>query len=180
MTPGLAVPPSSTGRVPPPDRIEALHRELADEVRERVRAGVCGCGCGAPLGTVKGGRRYVNARHRQRAYRHRLELEAKVLAIPARLSLQALREYEPTRERHADAQEQPQPQKRRRSAPRPGVTLYLPSVDLAEQLAAELREVLDPTSQRGLGPRANAQPILDVVEAALERRRRRAPPPAAA
>lgn len=162
------------------ERLATLHAELAEEVRERVLNDVCGCGCGARLASRKAGRRYVDERHRQRAYRHRLELEARALAIPARLSLQALRQYEPTEDRHADAQEPAQAPKRRRSSPRPGVTVYLPSLELAEQLARELREVLDPGSQRGLGARVEARALLDAVEAALERRRRRETPPAAA
>lgn len=160
---------------PSPDRrLEALHAELEAEVRERVAAGVCGCGCGANLGPRPGRRRYANDRHRQRAYRGRLELEAKALAIPARLSVAALRAHESTGERHADAQAPPTAPKRRRSSPRPGVTLYLPTLELAEHLRDELREVLEPATVHGLPQRADVRPLLELVEAALERRRARA------
>lgn len=156
-------------------RIEELQRELDEELRERIDAGVCGCGCGAPLPSRKGGRKYARESHRQRAHRHRLELIAKALAIPARLSLRELRQYEPTGERHADAQEPPQAPKRRRSAPRPGVTLYLPSVEVAERLALGLHA--DGCTGEG---RASRDVLLAAIERALERRRRRETPPAAA
>lgn len=114
--------------------LQRLHDELAAEVDERVANGRCGCGCPRLLPDNPGRRKYVNERHRQRSYRNRLEREARALGVTTRLSLTSLQTPDSTRERHADADTPATRPQRRRSRPRPGVTLYLPTLDVAERL----------------------------------------------
>lgn len=150
--------------------LERLRLELALEVDERVERGMCGCGCPTALPVPRGRRRYVNDRHRQRAYRHRLEREADALGIPARLSLESLQGTIRTSERHADAQSAASAARRGQTRPRLGVTLYLSTPGLARRLLADLR-----------GPRTDGANLSDVdaeilaraLTAALERGARR-------
>lgn len=145
--------------------LERLRLELALEVDERVAAGMCGCGCPSPLPAPRGRRRYLNERHRQRGYRRRLEVEARALGVPGRLSQKSLSASIPTGERHADAQTRPTPPQARRSRPRPGVTLYLPTLALAERLLAVLDE------GRGVG--WDVDELEAAVGIAVTRRRQR-------
>lgn len=136
-------------------RVAELRAELDSELEQLLEAGLCGCGCGEPIDGGGNGRRRYRDGHRQRAHRRRVELEAKVRGVPARLSLKALEATNPPRERHADAQTKP----RRPRRPRPGVTVYLPSVEAAERVwdAIAADDELEP-----------------ILEAAIERRRKRA------
>jgi hypothetical protein len=123
---------------------EAKARELeADgelEAAAELRAGRCACTCGARL--EGGGVRqfYVEVRHRQRAHRARLERAAEAAGVPPRLSLHALESTNRAPDRHGDAPARRKPRQRR---PRAGVTVYLPSVELAELVRGELAIVVD-------------------------------------
>lgn len=145
--------------------LEHLRQAHAAELDRLLEAGLCGCGCGGRIDAGGNGRRRYLDGHRQRAHRKRVEAEAKVRGVPTRLSLQALEATDRTRERHADAQSAPRKPRR----PRPGVTVYLPALDIGERALEALRAA---------GPGGLIDPLLDeaadAIEAALERRRRRA------
>lgn len=116
------------------ESLDELRAAMAAEVDERVDRGMCGCGCPSALPVPRARRRYVNERHRQRAYRDRLEREANLLGVPARLSRGSLQMTVPTGDRHADAQSAGTQPQRRRSSPRPGVTVYVPTTAAAARL----------------------------------------------
>lgn len=63
----------------------------------------CACDCGQPLDGRRGNTRYVDPRHRQRAYRKRLAIEAEANGLSANLSLRSVRASTRTRKRHRDA-----------------------------------------------------------------------------
>lgn len=153
-----------------------LHDELAALVLERVSRGECGCGCGDPLPASRGGngrQRYLPG-HRQRAHRRRLEAEARALGVAPRLSLQALAEASTTGQRHGDAQKRRKPRQRRRSAPRPGVTVYLPTIDLAKTVRDAVDLMAHVAREKGTAERADdLDAALVVLEKAIDRRRRR-------
>lgn len=126
------------------DVLELKH-ELEAEVRELADRGVCGCGCGGPLTKGGNGRRLYLTGHRQRFRRRLLKRLAEASGVPANLSLKSLQASETTGDRNGDAQP---PGKRPRRAPRPGVTLYLPTLEDAERLAGLLDWEGTPTGRR--------------------------------
>lgn len=142
--------------------LEQLRAAMVLEVDERVARGMCGCGCPERLPVPVGRRRYVNERHRQRAYRARLEREAAALGVPTRLSHSALQATIRPHDRRADAQTARRTPQRRKSRPRPGVTVYVPTVDAVAALLDALAD--------------DARPVVvehrAALAAALERRRR--------
>lgn len=144
--------------------LDELRAALVLEVDERVARGMCGCGCPEHLPTPRGRRRYVNERHRQRAYRSRLEREAAALGVPARLTHEALDATIRTEDRHADAQSAASAPTRRKSRRRPGVSVYVPTIEDAEALLGALAVLT--------GDVADAH--RDALRVALERHRRRA------
>lgn len=149
--------------------VDALLDDLKLEVLELVANGECGCACGGRLPAGASRRRhYLNERHRQRAYRRRLELVAQALGVPARLSRQTLQTRNPTGNRHADAQTRRTAPQRRHSRPAPGVTLRVPTLAAANELLRELER---------LRQRMGVDPVIgthaDVLAAALERKRTR-------
>lgn len=150
--------------------LQRLHDELAAEVDERVAAGRCGCGCTKPLPGNPGRRKYVNERHRQRSYRNRLEREARALGVTTRLSLSSLQTPDRTREHHADAHTPGTRPQRRRSRPRPGVTLYLPTLDAAERLQLVLCALRAEPKTGG----SSLDELAHALDLALARRRTRA------
>jgi hypothetical protein len=155
--------------------LERVLAELDVEVLELVERGLCGCGCGERLPVKRHARRrYLGEHHRQRQYQRRLEAEARALGVPARLSLRGLEAMHRPGNRPSDAETGPQAPKRRRPAPRPGVTLYLPTVELAERLVRELEAIVAGAYVPGLGSRAEAVPLLEAAVRAVERRRSRA------
>lgn len=119
----------------------------------------CGCGCGErfPAG---GGRRYVNERHRQRAYRRRVKAAAEARGLPGSLSLQSVEATGRAGRRNGDAEKGGERPIRR---PRPGVTVYFPTPGAAELALAAVRT-------QGGAWRREAEGAL---ERALERRRAR-------
>lgn len=148
-----------------------LERVLADldaEVEALVERDLCGCGCGEPLPRARHARRrYVAEHHRQRQYQRRLEAEARALGVPTRLSLRELEAMERTPNRPSDAESGRTAPKRRRSTPRPGVTLYLPTVDVALDVLLRLEDLAR------VEGRADLADLAERLERALERRRRR-------
>lgn len=62
----------------------------------------CGCDCGQPLDGRRENARYVNDRHRQRAYRNRLKSEAEAKGLSSNLSLRTVRATRATPERNGD------------------------------------------------------------------------------
>lgn len=120
---------------------------------------VCLCGCGTSLEGRRAGTFYVDGAHRQRAHRKRIRDLAGELGVPASLSLETLEATRTLRLRNGDAQVS-SPRARRR--PREGVTLYLPTLELAEALEAILGEELS-TSRR----------LAEIVRRGIERRRAR-------
>lgn len=144
--------------------LDALRLQLALEVDERVERGMCGCGCPERLPVNRGRRRYVNERHKQKAYRQRLEREAEALGVPTRLSLARLQRTNPTRDRRADGQSAASGRQRRQSRPRPGLTVYVPTVDAAIVLLT----VFDDLAQ--VDGREDLVAFRDALKAALKRR----------
>lgn len=140
------------------------HGEL--ELAEEVRAGRCACGCRTELGPGAVRQTYVDQRHRGRAHRARLQRAAEAAGVPPRLSLHALEEASATRERHGDA---PARRKRRKTGPRPGVTVYLPTVR-----GAELALGLLGAGAGAIADDLELERARDAIAAALERRRARA------
>lgn len=134
------------------------------ELAEEVRAGRCACGCRTDLGPGAVRQTYVDQRHRGRAHRARLQRAAEAAGVPPRLSLHAL-EASATRERHGDA---PARRQRRKTGPRPGVTVYLPSIEVARRLEAHLGDLY------AGGDVLDLREALAALEAALARRRARA------
>jgi hypothetical protein len=148
--------------------LERLQAELDLEERDRVEAGVCACGCRERLPAKRHARRrYVAERHRQRRHQERLEREAELVGVPARLSLNRLEQYMTTSNRLSDAQTPPTAPKRRRSSPRPGLSVYLPEPMLVERVLEVLSYA---AANEGQG---DLEPAVDAVRRALERRRRR-------
>lgn len=138
---------------------------------QAVRDYRCACGCGEQL--HGGGERvlYVDPRHRQRAYRRRLEAEAKAAGIPARLSLETVQAARSTTARNADAQtRRAAPRRRRPSRPRDGVSAYFPSIDVAEAVLECIEACGD---YSGAPMPVGADIARDAIAKALERRRRR-------
>lgn len=133
--------------------------DLAQEVLE----GRCACGCGRRLDSGAVRQFYLDEKHKQRAHRKRLELAAEAAGVPARLTLEALQSSNRTRDRHGDAPARPKRPRR----PRPGVTIYLPTAELADRARAELAIAVD----AGV---AELAPVEEAIAAALERRRKRA------
>jgi hypothetical protein len=68
-----------------------------------LRMQQCGCGCGAPV-PDDDHPRYIDNRHKQRAYRRRVADEMHAHGLPAALSLKAARSGDPTSARNGDAQ----------------------------------------------------------------------------
>jgi hypothetical protein len=62
----------------------------------------CACNCGAPI-DPRAGRRYVDQRHRQRAYRDRVRAAMQARGLPAALSLRAAQTGDPSTLRSGDA-----------------------------------------------------------------------------
>lgn len=151
-----------------PADLERLQDELAREELERAEAGLCACGCGERLPVKRHARRrYVAERHRQRRHQERLEREAELLGVPARLSLNRLEQYMTTSNRPSDAHGGSQAPRRRRSSPRPGLSVYLPEPMLVERVLEVLAYAVANEGQGDL------EPAVDAVRRALERRRRR-------
>jgi hypothetical protein len=172
---------------PPAERRDVLElkRELIAAAHELAERGLCGCGCGEELGGQGGNGRKVfrDVRHRQRFRRRMLKRLAEASGVPANLSVRTLQATETTDERNGDAQTR---RKRPRRAPRPGVSIYLPTPEVARLLeplleghVARTREALasgevrlaTSVLEREL---ANAELALEAIAKALERRRRRA------
>ena len=76
---------------------------------------LCACGCGESLEGRSNRALYVNDRHRQRAYRRRLEDAAEAAHVPARLSLKTLEAgTSPPRDRNGDAETARKPARARK------------------------------------------------------------------
>lgn len=135
---------------------------------QAVRDYRCACGCGEQL--HGGGERvlYVDPRHRQRAYRRRLEALAKAAGIPARLSLETVQAARSTTARNADAQKRRATPRPRR--PRPGVTVYFPTPEAAG-LALEIVELDGLAGSDEL--ERQKDDAIEALRKAVERRRRR-------
>lgn len=161
---------------------QANRQRKADELRaegdehgaDELLAGRCACACGRELdSSVR--KVYADVRCRQRHHRRRLQAAAEAAGVPARLSLQALQTSNRTGERHGDA---PARRPARKRGPRPGVTVYLPSLELAELVLGHLRA--DAHAARGLVERrprdedGDLDRAVELVREALERRRARA------
>lgn len=147
--------------------------QIDELVAQRVARGECGCGCKGSIPTPppdgEPRQKYVSGSHRQRVYRKRLNARARAVGVEPRLSLHRLPGYVPTGARHGDAQiAGNRRQARRPSRPRPGVSVYLPSVDVAERLLEVLVDVDDPAVDE----------LEARLRAAVERRRRAATFPA--
>lgn len=78
-------------------------------------ARVCACECGQPLTGRRGNTRYVDERHRQRAYRNRLKREAEAKGLSPNLSLRTVRATRATRKRNGDARRRTRAPERRLS-----------------------------------------------------------------
>lgn len=147
--------------------LEEFREQHRQELDERHDAGVCGCGCGTTVRDRRGRRRYVDERHKHRAHRARLQAEAKLLGVPAHLSVKNLETAERTSTRSGDAQTGRQRPPARRS-PRPGVSVYLPRAELVERVLSSLEYV------QGLGiEHAGERELNAEAIAALERARDR-------
>jgi hypothetical protein len=137
-------------------------RVLAEQ-RERVARGVCACGCGERLPVERRrGTRFQDERHRQRAYRARVDAAAADAGLPANrgvLTLEAVRQARATGTRNDDARK---PARARQARRREGVSVYLPSVELAEQVRALL-------ARHG----KSVRPAVESFDRALSRRRAR-------
>jgi hypothetical protein len=159
---------------PPAERrnVLELKRELEAETRELAERGVCGCGCGEELGGKGGNGRalFRDVRHRQRFRRRMLKRLAEASGIPANLSVQTLQATDSTAERNGDAQ---RARKRPRRAPRPGVSIYLPTLDDAQALEGWVELGVRLAEERPDELAIDLEPALDAIVNALERRRRR-------
>lgn len=136
-----------------------LERDGETESAVEVLAGRCACRCGTRI--VGGSVRtfYVDERHRKRHHRAKLERLAAAAGVPARLSIETLQAARGTGERPADA---PAPRKRRQSK-RDGVSVYLPSLAVAEAVARLIKNVLDDARD----VLDDARPELELADQAL-------------
>jgi hypothetical protein len=130
--------------------------EYTDQERRWFEDRVCVCGCGQSVVGRSAKTLYVDHRHSQRRYRRKLKTAARAAGLPANLSLQTVETASTTNPHHGDA---PKPRPRRQARPRPGVTVYLPTVEDAEAVAGQL-------ARAGL-------PQADQVIAAISRRTNR-------
>jgi hypothetical protein len=146
---------------------ERRARELEDdgelEAAAELRAGRCACTCRNELGGAVRAF-YVDQRHRQRHHRARLRRLAEAAGVPTSLSVQALQARESTRDRNGDA---PARRKRAQRRPRPGVTLYLPSLNVADALAVVMGDLVQ------LDTTPELEVAREALEVAIARRRRR-------
>lgn len=137
-------------------QIAELLDRMSREEEALLDKGLCSLpGCGRVIST-KRRKRYCDARHRSQRHKQRLEAVAKLRGVETHPSLRTLQAGNPPPERRGDAQNgRNAPQRRRK--PRPGVSVYFPTVADAE-LALE----------GGL-----TDDVITAIERALERRRRR-------
>jgi len=151
-------------------RVKAAELEAAGELAEAraVLQGRCACLCGDAIAGGNVRTFYVDERHRKRHHRKRLERLADAAGVPARLSIETLRSANGTGGRPADAPTRP---RRRQARPRPGVSVYFPTVDLLQAVEREL------AGDRQGSPSSRDE-ALDAVRKALERCRTRPPQPA--
>lgn len=119
-----------------------------------------GTGCTETVGPGER-RRYKDEKHRDRAYRNRIRARAEAAGLPPRLTVAALSATRSTRIASADA---PRP-RNRPAARREGVTVYLPSVEIAVAVQEALRGPVDPSRELEFADRA--------VTAAIDRRQKR-------
>jgi hypothetical protein len=80
-------------------------------------AKTCACGCGELLVGRRANTRYVNARHRQRAYRRRVQAAMSAHGLPVSLSLQVAQTTSPPTNRNGDARSGLSARQRRRPTP---------------------------------------------------------------
>lgn len=107
---------------------------------ERVALGRCVCGCGGRLEHRARGRRAIDERHKDRAYRERLKAAAADRGEAVRQTLHTLQATVPTGKRRTDASARRRgPQTR----PRPGVTVYLKRPELLGATIDGLEAALD-------------------------------------
>ena len=127
-------------------------------------ARLCACGCRRSLEGRSERTIYFDHRCSQRAYRKRLREAAEAAGVPARLSLETVRAAKSTLDHNGDAHARPRARQKRS---RTGLSIYLPTPERAEALAAALEQLaadrpeLDMTLER------------EAIRRALERRRRR-------
>lgn len=163
---------AGVGRGLPAGELDVLARELLDRMRAEERDanddGLCACLCGKVLPSRKRGKRYLDDRHRDARYRARVQALAELKGVHARESLKTLQATNDTRERRPDAPAaRNRPQRPRK--PRPGVTLYVPTLERAELLLELLRMP---------SPSIDVVELRESVERAIDRRRRRDTPKA--
>lgn len=94
----------------------------------------CACPCNKPLPAgARRNRLYIGERHKDRAYRVRLEAAAKAAGAPVRQSLETLQATTGTGNRRADGRKGA---RKVRRAPRPGTSAYLMPNEVAALIAA--------------------------------------------
>jgi hypothetical protein len=141
---------------------EEVRDEYGDVIGTRPSYRVCACGCGASIEHRNAKTKYIDRSHSQRAYRRKVKAAAKAAGLPSNLSLETVQASSPMGVRSGDA---PTPRKRRKTKPRPGVSIYLPTLDAAldlEAVAADLAEV---------SPQPGTLALRDALKTALDRRR---------
>lgn len=139
------------------ERKAAELRARGEEVAAlEVLAGRCACGCGNVLAASSVRTFYVDQKHRARRHRRRLERLAEAAGVPARLNLDTVQTstHSGGRARNASARS-----RRHETRPRPGVTVYFPTVEMAEALLIGDLDEMNAAHER--------------VRAAIERRERR-------
>jgi hypothetical protein len=123
---------------------------------------LCGCSCGERLDDGRSAKaKYVNERHRQRAYRRRVKEEARRRGVEPSLTLETLRATDRAGVRNGDAQTA---RGRRKRGPLPGVRVYFQPGE-----AEALLEALDGAGSWN-GSAATIERARDAVRAALDRR----------
>lgn len=131
----------------------------------RPLARACACGCPRPIpGDAHARRIYFDDACRMRVRRRRLREALKAAGLPALLTIENLQGIRITGAPERHAQNGAPARESKPRTPRPGVTVYIPTIGAAEALTAALRD-LD-------GPAAHAH--ADALERAIQRHRARA------
>jgi hypothetical protein len=149
--------------------VERVRERIAAEEADRLERGVCLCGCEEPIVRPRSGngrRHYVNERHRDRRYRERVRREAEAAGVPVRQTRETLDSSNDPGARRTDAQ---RAGKRRPARRREGVSIYLPSLEVAESVHALLGAVVGTAGVAQL----ELEPAVAAFARAIGRRRER-------
>lgn len=150
------------------DVVARVRRDVEARRAERIADDLCPCPCGRRHEAGSSQRYARGERCKNAAHRELVAATAEALGVPARQSLQSLQTPESTDEGHADA---PAARNRPRR-PRQGVTVYLPTVELAKSVADYL-DALVRTDAQAAAELGGLEGAPALVRAALERRRAR-------